>query len=232
MKRDDNFIYNLLVETPEGPVKTKARMAIHVPYRFQEKGLLRQGDRIYVMGSFGLVSGTTYSSFNTNAMVEIRIDETNVITINDEKYFELVVYPNTVIFPTLVALKDGLVMDVIMNMYLFRGQVPWYMSEEDMVFFLDTATKHSGLRLDKIPVVMEVLVSLATRMKSNTDIFSRMAKKPLTKDEITYVPLANVSFGSNTPFNKITGGYQSAGLISSLITTAEETSTTEEIIRT
>ena len=232
LKRDADFIKKHLSVVKDGNVKTSHDCYISIPVAFEDKKIVTLGEITQIMGSFAIIMGDKYALFNSLTSYNIKPNVTAIEKINDTPYFKFEFKKGSTFIESLSTIKNGVLAYEILNMYLFRGKVPWYITYDDLAKTFDTAAKHSGLALDANPEILEMLVSLSSRQSSDTSKTLRhLQNNRLSPSDITFVALANIAFGPGTSFTRLLGNYQEGGVITSL--TAEDTTTdnVEEVIR-
>lgn len=208
---------------------------IHMPVRFTGKNLGSIGTDTSSFGIFPIILKDTneYGVLSVTSIVKLSPFTTDIIVIDEEEYYEFYFEANTVIIENINVVRKDTLMFNIMDEFIIKGKVPWYMSLEDLAKFLDTANSHAGSRVAENPEMIEMLTALISRDKNNlkNQIRYTAKDKGYINKNISYIPLASVMYAVTGTANKIIGAYMDEGITSALVTETTEPSNIEKLLR-
>lgn len=209
-------------------------VAIHVPTRFMDRELGTIGTDTSALGIIPIIHRTTgrYTLLSINAIVSLFTPiASDIITIEDTEYYEFLYDKDDPIMDINVVRRDKIMYNII-DEFLLKAKVPWYMNYEDLAKFLDTAESHGGSKVAENLEVIELLVSIVGRHKHDLKKQIRYSndKSEVNKD-IAYVPLTSVMYSVRGTVNKLVGAYMDEGIVSGLVTKSTESSTIEKMLR-
>lgn len=213
----------------------KKECYIHIPARFLDKEMGEIGS---INNSFGIIpiilkDSLDYAVLSVDAIVNLNPFITEKIVINDDEYYQLYFEANSVIIAnTSVLRKDKLIYNIL-DEFLIKGKVPWYLDYEDLAKFLDTADSHAGSRAIENFEVIETLVSIISRDKNNRKVYMRNSakNKDYIASAIEYIPLSSVMYAVSGTVNKLIGAYMDEGIASALTIESTEASNIEKLLR-
>lgn len=238
--RNPKKIKDNLVVTKNRQVVCKEECSVLVPTRFKEIGLCNIDEKVSVLGSFIITmkdksDKVHYGVVNVNTMIELGDSEIEVIKDDEGSEFYSFNFSNKdIVFNNTDLLKNDLLIFEILNEFIFKGKVPWYMEYEDMGNLFSTAEEYSGSKINNNEETIELLISIISRLKKNrvTNIRNSVTSyEEITKDTICYVPLSSVFFSVNSTFNKLAGNNFHEGVTSALVKTTDEASKVETLLR-
>ena len=208
---------------------------IHIPTRFMDKGLGEVGTNNTIFGIFPVILADTkeYGVFSVDAMVYINPFLTDEIEIDGVSYYSFYFEADTPIVSNMNVIKSDSIMYNILDEFLIKGKVPWYISYEDLCKFLDTAESHGGSNVAANYEIIEILSSMVARSVDNRKVYIRNAieaKEDVDK-KIEYIPLSSVMYVATGTVNKLIGAYMEEGITSALVTASEESTRIEKLLR-
>lgn len=234
-KRDPVKVLSSLIETPSGQIIAKQNCKIQVPVRFSEIGLGKVGIQTFTYGLFPIILETgEYSVCNVNALIELDPFKTLMVTLDEVDYHEFYFEPGSVIIKTTDLIKRETLIYNIMDEFIFKGKIPWYVEYEDIGKIFDTAKYHANSNVGQNLEVIEFIAALITRSKKDRTKYIRNVAKSFadTKlDQIDYIPLNNVFYAIHNTVNKLAGSYFNDGVISALVTPSTQVEKIESILR-
>jgi len=235
LKRDSKTVLSCLVENKSNQVLTKVNCKIQVPVRFSTRGLGQIGINTFTYGCFAIILETgEYSVCNVAGLIELNPSSVNIITIDDVEYYEFSFDANTVVIKTTYIVKRSNLMYSILDEFIFKGKIPWYMSYDDLGKIYDTAKIYAGSNVGQNQETIEFLASIITRSKKDRTKYLRTNisdYKETENDKIDFVPLNSVFYSVNSTVNRLAGNYFNDGVISSLVIPTDSVETIEAILR-
>ena len=208
---------------------------VHIPVRFIDRDIASIGSDNNSFGIFPIIIKDTkeYGVLCVNAIVQLNPFTVEQISVNGDDYYQLFFEANTAIITnTSVVRKDTIIYNIL-DEFIIKGKVPWYMGYEDLAKFLDTADSHAGSKVANNYELIEILASIISRDTNNRKVYMRVAAtdKNYVKKNIEYVPLASVMYSVKGTVNKLIGAYMDEGLTSALVSESNETSHVETLLR-
>lgn len=235
LKRDAQAVLSTLIHTPTGQVIAKENCKIQVPVRFSEVGLGQVGIQTFTYGLFPIIlESGAYSVCNVNAMIELDPFKTLVVTLDETDYHEFYFEPGSVIIKSTDLIQREALMFNVLDEFIFKGKIPWYVEYDDLGHLFDTAKYHANSNVAQNPEVIEFIAALVTRSKSDRTKYIRNVAQTYDDyrlDKIDYIPLSNVFYAVHNTVNKLAGSYFNDGVISALVTPSEGVEQIEKILR-
>ena len=233
--RDPERVKAQRVLLPNGSVVTKQGCKIYFPVRFTERFLANVGAEIRVVGLYAMVvEDKYYSTCNVNAMMQITPSTINKVKFGNEDFYECVFDKGAVVIPSIDLVKQDVLVYRIYDELFSKGNVPWYVSYEDLGYIFATAKKHANANIGQDSMVTQLLVSLISRDPTDRNKYYRAtikSRRELIDRPPAFIPLKSVTYAATNTTNKIAGSYFSVGVKSALVSPAERVEKIEEILR-
>lgn len=232
--RDPERALKQLVETEQGELITLVPAKIHVPTRFQERGLATIGVDTFVYGMYALIlEDQYYTVSNVNALIPISPFKIETEKVDGVEYHAFYFEPETVVIKnTTIVQRDSLIYDILDEL-IFKGKIPWYMGYEDLGRMFDTAKEYAGSNICNRYEIIELVVSMITRSSADRTLYYRRqvsSRDELQRANMTYLPLTSVFYLSST-LAKLAGNYFDDGVKSALVTPTERIERIEALLR-
>lgn len=234
LKRDPEYIGSLLVEGKDGRLYAEADLKIHVPVRYREHNLATiNSDGVFVLGVFAIIAGDRYAVNMTAASIRLTPDETQIITIDKEQYYEFTFPKGTSVFYTvdLVVVKN--ILFYIFSEFIERGKTPWFMNYDDRLHLFDTQGMYAGAELMH-PLIMDMLISMTARsMKDPRILYRHIVKDKATalNNPPLCIPFTSVLFNTHSTLSRLTGNYFDDAVNVSLTDPSETVEPLEDVLR-
>lgn len=206
---------------------------IEVPSRFMEAGLGNLGTVNHIYGSLAIINAKgEYTVTNIPNLLEFEPYDIREMDIDDMGYYRFDFKKGQPIFLNVnVVMSDDLMYN-IMNEYLFKGKVPWYIEPDDAYKLFDFAKSHANSNIAISYQVMEFITSLVVRQKNKRQVPYRVVHKSAkTEKDFEFVALSSVYYGVQAPMNKLSGAYMQDGIISALVTKPQPPGKIETLLR-
>jgi hypothetical protein len=233
--RNAPAVLNQLVETPTGQVLCKVPCTIQVPSRYADVGLGHIGIHTYTYGLFALILETgEYAVCNLNALVELNPFKITTSKVDEIEYHNFHFDANQVVITTTDVLRRDTLMYNVIDEFIFKGKVPWFLEYEDFGKLFDKAKEFANSNIGQNIEVIELLASLVTRSKTDRSKYIRLVANSfsdISHDKIEVVPLKSIFYSVNSTVNKIAGNYFSDGVTSALVTPTTKVDKIESILR-
>lgn len=208
-------------------ITTKTKAYLYIPYRFVTVGLAIVGDTVKVMSNYAIVTGDSYAVANLPAMCEIRPDSRKRVKIGDEEYFEFYFEPNSIVLEDTRLFQQSTLVYNLFNEEIAKGNVPFYFSDVDFLFYLDQTSSFADLTLGKNNVSLEMIISSITRSAQDRTKYYR--ENP--DGNYSFIPLRNIQLGATNTLSKMMGSYFETGVTSSLAKESEKLEDIERLLR-
>lgn len=206
---------------------TKAKTFIYIPYRFVTVGLAHVGDKVQIMSNYAIVIGDSYAVANVPAMCEIRPDSRKRVKIGDVDYFEFYFEPNSVVLEDTRLFQQSTLIYNLFNEEIAKGNVPFYFTDVDFLFYLDLAENFANLKLGKNNVSLEMIISSITRSAQDRTKYYR--ENP--NGDYEFIPLRNIQLGATNTLAKLNGPYFEVGVTSALARESDKLEDIERLLR-
>ncbi len=233
LKRDPDSVKKLLTLVGDKLVVLEDA-DIYVPVRFEIADLLTISTTISVIGIFPIVIGKSYTLCNVNAMITIEPTFFRKVDIDDAKYYQFHFVKNSPILSQTELVKSDAVIFSIFNEFIAKGNVPWYIEYEDYGRLFDTAKEYAASNIASSPELMQLLVSMQSRSRSNRTVYYHttiQSYNQLKKDPPVFIPLKSVVFSASTTLNKLAGSYFKDGVVSALANPTERVERLESLLK-
>jgi hypothetical protein len=233
--RDAATVTQNLVALDTGELLTKVPTKIHIPVRYTERNLAQIGIDTFIYGIYALIMEDRYYAVsNVNALVQI--DPYKVVTekVDGVEYHAFHFEPHTVLIKNLnVVQRDTLIYDIL-DEFIFKGKVPWYLGYDDLGRLFDTAQEYAGSNIVRRYEVLELIVGLIARLPEDRSQYYRTQLQ--SRDELltrppVIVPLNSVFWSARNTLSKVAGAYFNDAIVSALVTPTTSTERIESLLR-
>lgn len=235
LHRDADLVLSNLVQNDAGQILTKVPCKIQVPVRFSEVGLGEIGISTYTYGMFPIIlESGQYAVCNVNAIMQLNPYKLSIVTIDEVDYHEFYFDSGDVVITTTDLLKRETLMYNVIDEFIFKGKIPWYVDYEDLGKLFDTAKYHAGSNVGQNLEVIEFIASMVSRSKEDRTKYIRsvgQTYKDFSLDRIDYVDLKSVFYSVNSTVNKLAGSYFNDGVASALVVPSTKVEKIESILR-
>lgn len=234
-RRNAPAVLGQLFENKAGQILTRVPCKIQVPTRFSDIGLGQIGINTFTYGMFALIhENGDYAVCNVNALVELNPFKTIVVTINETDYHEFYFEAGDVIIKTSDLVKRDTLMYNVMDEFIFKGKIPWYVGYEDLGKLFDTAKKHADSNVGQNLEVIEFIAAMVTRSKEDRSKYIRTTANnyaDVALNKLDYVALKSVFYSISSTVNKLAGSYFNDGVVSALVNPTARVERIESILR-
>lgn len=232
--RSPEHIKKILVKNSSGIYSAGEDLSIYIPTRYEDKGMIRFGEENYIVGVFGLFSGSHYSVSKIVGMVNIGSPKLTKVIIDEIEYYKADFTKGQVVIKRDKIITSNKIPFRLFNDIISRGYVPFYLNYDDIGTLLNTGKKYSAVGFcDKVDV-FETITSLIARESSMSEKFYRQSVKgydDLSKQPPQMNALYNVNYSASNTLSKITGSYFTDGVTSALINSTKKVERIESILR-
>ncbi len=236
LKRNPDLLKSMLSQsaTPTGPVICNKPLKLIFPQRFAERDMAFLANTNQVTAMCALVSDTSYAVLKACALFTtepVSIARTNYL---GKEYIEFSYERGSRLFTTRELVKMDVIVYRIFDEFINKGNVPWYMSYEDMAGVFDTALKHAGTSLAESVEVTEMIVSLQSRVKGDLITYFRTqikSREDLEKMHPAFIGIINAAYSPTNTLGRTTGSYFDMGAEASIVYPTKRIEKMEAIIR-
>lgn len=234
LQRSPDMVHSAMKEVGDTLIALK-QVRIYIPEHYVGSYLAYIDDEVRIIGIHGIVvDGKYLASSRCCAMMSIDPSTTNIVSIKGENFYEFTFEAGETIIKNLNLVQVGTLLFRIFDEFNSKGNIPWYLSEEDVCLLFDTAEEHAGASLGVNSAIMEMVGGSMARSGLDKSIFYRHVLKSMADKEKVkpfYIPLKSVAYGATNTTAKISGAYFEEGMTSALITPSERNETIEELLR-
>lgn len=204
------------------------------PTRYINRRLAYMGDTVNVLGIFAIIDeNNNYAIMNIPSMIELTPSMSNEVNIDDDPYMLLEFNQNDVFTcNTSLLQEDGFIYDLFDDFFI-QGNIPWYLDYEDLSNILILSQKYAGSRIGNNPLGLEILTSIAARVKTDKTVFYRTLSKnidTMKKEKPSYVALQNIFYTFSSTLAKTSGSYYKDGIVSAIVNKEKKKNQLEVIL--
>lgn len=227
LKRDSQRILNALTEI-NNTLVAKENLRIHVPVRFATRGLGQVGIETFICCMYAIITDDDhYDVSNYCAIAKIEPHKTEEIVIDNVEYYEFTFLKGQVIMPNVQLVRRDMLIFNIMDEFIFKGNVPWYFTPNDLARIMDTAKTAGDSAVGEWLDVIELIVSVVTRVKGEKKIYYRNGNG----GAYDFVALSNVFYVASSTLPKLAGNYFNDGVVSAIMEPVDEVQRVERLLR-
>lgn len=202
----------------DGSVVALEDCEIYIPARYLTKGLAFIESNVSTLGIFALVSGNSYTTHMTQAMVTITPVSNRRVTTSGEEFVAFEFPKGSTIIKTDDVIRDKILSYYIYDYFITRAYIPWYIEYDDMLRMYYNDVHYTGTQLGSNHSVMPMIVSMIARDPQDKTVLWRNAKKKYPPGtQPTYVPFKSVIYGPKTTTAKLMGSYFDIALPAALL---------------
>jgi len=234
-KRDKNICLDRLTVLEDGKVLTRVPCRIQVPERWMNVGLGSITDVTSVYGFFPILfEDDVYTVMNVCSLMDLTPSRTTMATIEEESYYEFHFDIDTPIIRSLKLIRQDTLTFNVLDEFIMKGKVPWWANVDDLCSIFDTADKHAGSKIAKVPQTIEFLVGVIARRIEERSKSLRQTAKDINDyglDKIEFISLKSVLYAVNNTVSKLSGAYFHDGIVSAIVNPSTKTGKIEKILR-
>ncbi len=220
MQRDPIAIQAALYESNEHKLYCKKPLILEFPKRFVDRGMAHIGIETDVYGIFALHDEVHYSVSLVPSMINTSPEQIRIVERSDEPYYQFLYSEGScVIDNTMLVRKDTLVYN-IMEEFFLKGNVPWYVSYDDLGRIFDNAKTYADSDVAQNYAIMEALAAYIARDPKDKAIQYRLTHKDKAslKESPVYIGLfGNVFYAAPGTVAKLAGSYFQDAVVSALV---------------
>lgn len=218
LTRDGDYVKSAIKQVGDQLLAVKD-IKIVIPYHYLQAKLAIVESRISTICVFGIIVDNKYAVSNLCSTMVLSPSSTNIVTYNDEDFFEFEFSRGSVITPNINLVVDDINAFNIYSEFIAKGNVPWFLDYEDCSKILITAHNYAGINLAGNNIPLELIIGTIAR--SNKDLYTYyrstlQTQQDLKTKPVVYVPFKSVSYGATSTAGKIMGSYFDEGLTSAL----------------
>jgi hypothetical protein len=233
LKRDPKKVHSAL-DVKGDTIKAKRKVSIVIPERYKEKGLIREGNEVVILGIHAYVVDDQYFGISlTNAMMPITPSSSNLIYIGEEQYMVYSFEAGETVCPNRNLVQTATIPYEIFDELVSKGNTPVYLNYLDLAMLFDSAKRKAGADLSTNHAIMEMInASRARNPKDKAKYYRHTLKSQADfKNGPSMIPLRSVQYGATNTVAKLIGAYWDEGLTSALVNPSERSEQIEEILR-
>lgn len=234
LKRDpDRVKANLLVRGNEMVAKVPCKIII--PARFIERGLGTLEPEVYTVTIYALVMEDKYYAVTlAPAMMRLTPSDIEHVSIDDEPHIAFHFDKGAVICPQLNLVKRNELIYYVYNELTAKGNVPWYVSYNDMAIPYENAPRFANATIGANPAIMQMVVSSVARKATDKAVQYRHAVRTMQdiqKVEPVIIALRSIIWGPTNTLARVVGTHFKEGLATALVNPSEKLEPIEDMLR-
>lgn len=234
--RDSSKVHEALQELKDGKVVASQECKIYIPTRFSKRGLAETGVENHITGICAIVvEDKYYAVMNVCAMIRIEPTQILKVKVDGVEYFEFIFAKGSTVIVTTDLVKIDTLVYRIYDELISKGNIPWYMSYDDLGKIFDTAKKHAGAGIGQNSEVTELIVSMISRDAEDKTKYYRSTvkdQKYVKTNPPAFIPLRSVIYAATNTTNKLAGSYFATSVVSALVSPASRSERIELLLRT
>jgi hypothetical protein len=202
---------------------------VYIPSRFIDRGFTVIGSTVRTVAIFIVATGSyEYSVVSVPTAVELNPQSIDEITIDDVSYIKLT-FPSgsVVIVSNTLVVSTEYLQDLSKEIFQM-GNVPWYMSYEDISRIFSKSTDYCGNGIGENQFIFSIFTSVIARSRKDKSVFYRQTDM---KDKPVFVGLSDIRWSYRSTGAKLIGGYMAEGLTNSVVRPETSTSPVVELLR-
>jgi hypothetical protein len=205
-------------------------LEILIPSRYSNHGYLDIGNSIHTIGIFDMtINETIKTGYLLAATIEILPSETDMVSINNEKYLKLILHKGDTFIKDCNIVNDSKISYVMFYEIFYTGHFPEFLKYQDYAFLFDKFGMATGDKFGTDHMIFEMIVSVLFRDKNNVSMLYR--NTPMTKEPLS-IPLRLISHVAQSTTAKMIGSYMKDGIDASLVNAGDKfNSDVEDILR-
>ncbi len=219
-KRNDKIIKTKLKNNKD-TISVTETLHVYYPKRFEDIKLANITTTVKTVGIFIITDNkNNYAFINLPLIIEIEPSIIEDVVIDDVMYTKLTLVKDNLLLVSKKVLKDSSFIFTILDEFIIKGKVPFYMEYESLVDLFLSSGKYNGAKIGNNPAGLEAIISTIARDKENPNKFIRSSKldpNKLSTSNITFIGLNDVNHGLTTNVAKLTGAHLNDGLTSVLL---------------
>lgn len=202
-----------------------------IPKEYERKGLYSRPSEshISIAGLLTVIYEGKYYPMTILSLFNSEPLATKSITIGDKEYYIFTYEKGSKFMQSRTLIKAPALIDGVLSLFLFRAYIPWYFSVEDVSAIMSTIGKYTGLHIDKVKSINELLVGRIARHKDTLELARYSGGLP-HKDTV-FKGIANSGFATDSPFRLWLGGYESRAYTVMVTKDPAEVTVVEEALR-
>lgn len=232
--RDADYVKARLHKTEAGSVVCGEACKVQIPESFTGKNLAVIGSEVFIFGFHPIIMGDRYAVNKTIAMMRINPSSTAKVMIDNEPYIEFQFEAGDTLYNTTALVVTDTLTYYMYDLFIAKGNIPWYMNYFDMANMFDTADEHAGVNLGGRSVIELIISSIARDPDDMNRLYRHILARPedvRDKPPVT-VPFRSVIWNTSDTTSKLNGAYYSEGINSALVNPSESVELIEELLRT
>lgn len=222
---DKNFKMNTKGEV----IFTGEKLEIFIPKRYVEKNLTYIESNITTVAIFEMIiNDEIHEGYFLPGFIRICPSGIDSVTIGEDRYIKATLSKNDVFMQTVDIVKTEKLVYLIWNEFFYLGNIPKWMSYQDVLNLFRTMQKITGLKFGVPSVVFQIICSQLARSPKNLDIEYRLTDM---KESPIWIPLHSVAHAATSASARMIGSYFDEGINVTLLQDKGRPSELEDILR-
>lgn len=203
--------------------------------RFYDRDLVFIEEKVRLLGLFIIVdSKGNYAKVMLPNFINMSPNMISDVSIQEKEYTVLHFYKgNDIVSERKLIKNDDFTFNIFEDFFI-NGNIPFFMSYDDMVKFFLKVRKFANSNLVDNPKGIEVLTSIIGRNRNDTKKYIRQtikSKDDITEKSMKFISLSNITEGYNNTISKITGAYLKEGIVSAIVDPETQESDLTKILK-
>lgn len=200
---------------------TNENIRIIIPERYINKEFIFMGASTRLLGVYAILDDNNNYCVVTSPIFQ-DLSPVNISEVMVDNVLHKVLHFNkgdVVISNNTMVKSDNFIYDMFDEFYI-KGNIPFYLNEDDVADLFLEADKFAGSNVGKNPLTYEILTAVIARdPKNNAEFFRRKIKSESDKTTMSpvYVGLNNIYYSFDNTAARTIGGYYGSGVVTAIV---------------
>jgi hypothetical protein len=234
LKRNPELVKSFFKNVGETVVTTKT-IRVLFPERYMNRELVFMGNTIRLLSIYAVLDDeNNYAIVCAPIFQELSPNNVTDLLVDDNVYKVLHFDANDVFMPTRVLVKQDSFIYDIFDEFFIKGNIPWFLSYEDVSNLLVESKKYADSNVGNNPLTMEIITSIIARHKDDKTIRIRETIETnldKAKADPVYIGLNNIYYAFDNTGARIIGGYYGYGVTNAIMDPETKTTLVADLLR-
>lgn len=209
-------------------IVTGGPITIMIPRSYEKYKRLNITDEIDTLAIFEMSIGNETKEFFLPATVVMRPSLVEYVTNEGQDYVRAVFEKGDIFIKNTNVVKNAYIAYIIFSEYIEKGQIPRYLTYNQLAYIFDTVQKITGCKLPAEHAVFEMIYAHLSRDQKKLSVPYRLT--PMSESP-KFLKLKDVPHAATSTTAKLIGSYLNDSLVNSMVNAAEDESDVEDLLR-
>lgn len=203
-------------------------ITVMIPRSYEKYKRLSVTDQIDTLAMFEITIGNESRGFFLPASIVMQPSIVQYVTVNGNDYVKGTFTKGDTFIKSSNVVKNGYIAYIVFTEYVEKGQIPSYMTYDNLAFLFDIVKRITGCSLPAEHATFEMIYAYLARAKNNLKMSYRHTSM---NEPPVFLKLKDVPHAASSTTAKLIGSYLNDSIASSMVNAAEDTSDIEELLR-